>query len=103
MERRKRRGREEWLRIIDEQKQSGLSAAAYCREAGIGIGSFYQWRRRLADVSAEETKSVRESFIDMGRVGVNGSSVEIPEVRAGSSLEVTLELGDGARLIVRRG
>ena len=101
MERQKRRDREEWLQIIGDQKKSGLSAAAYCRDAGVGIGSFYQWKRRLADEF--ETKSVRESFIDMGRVSVSESSVEIPEVRAGSSLEVTLELGAGTRLILRRG
>jgi len=101
MERRKRRSREEWLRIISDQKESGLSAAEYCRDASIGVASFYQWKRRLADEC--ETKSVRESFIDMGRVGVSEASVEKPEVRAGYSLEVTLELGDGARLILRRG
>jgi hypothetical protein len=101
MERRKRRGREEWLRIIGDQKQSGLSAAAYCRDTGIGLGSFYQWKRRLADECG--TKSVRESFIDMGRVGMSEGSLEIPELRGGSSLEVTLELGAGTRLILRRG
>jgi putative transposase len=103
MERRKRRGREEWSRIIGEQKQSGLSAVEFCRRDDIGISSFHQWKRRLADVREGEAESVRDSFIDMGRVGVSERSVEVPEARVGSFWEATLELGNGVRLNLRRG
>jgi hypothetical protein len=40
-------GREEWRQIIDGQRPSGLTVAAYCVERGITQGSFYTWKRRL--------------------------------------------------------
>jgi len=41
--------RDRWRRIIREQQASGLSAAAFCRRAGVSPWSFYSWRRRLRD------------------------------------------------------
>ena len=103
MKRRKQRSREEWGRVIGEQKGSGLAAVEFCRRKGIGISSFYHWKRRLGDACGQEAGSAQESFIDMGRVEMPESS----EVTASSSrsgwLEVTLELGYGARLLLRRG
>ena len=39
------RGR--WSTLVAEQSSSGLSAAAWCREHGINVTSFYSWRKRL--------------------------------------------------------
>lgn len=38
---------EEWRQIIDRQRTSGMTMAAYCLEQGITQGSFYTWKRRL--------------------------------------------------------
>ncbi len=38
---------EYWSRIITEQKASGQTARAFCRERVIGVHSFYHWRIRL--------------------------------------------------------
>jgi hypothetical protein len=38
---------EEWLQIIDGQRASGLTVAAYCRDRGIKDSAFYAWKRRL--------------------------------------------------------
>ena len=40
--------REYWQRQIAEQEKTGLSASAFCQARGIGLASFYAWRRRLA-------------------------------------------------------
>ena len=37
--------REQWRQRVAAQSGSGLSAAAYCREHGLGVNSFYRWRR----------------------------------------------------------
>ena len=40
--------REYWEHQIAEQEKTGLSAPAFCQARGIGLASFYAWRRRLA-------------------------------------------------------
>jgi transposase-like protein len=40
-----------WRRIVDEQRSSGLGAAAFCRRHGISAVSLYAWRRRLAQAA----------------------------------------------------
>jgi hypothetical protein len=51
--RRKRMTREErrahWGAIIENQVTSGMSIAAYCRDAKIKPTYFYTWRRRLRE------------------------------------------------------
>jgi hypothetical protein len=36
-----------WQQRIERQRQSGLSIAAFCRQAGCSAPSFYVWRKRL--------------------------------------------------------
>ena len=40
-------GAEEWRQILDGQRSSGLTVAAYCQDRGITQGSFYIWKQRL--------------------------------------------------------
>jgi hypothetical protein len=103
MERRKQRSRSEWWRIIGEQEQSGLAVAAFCRREAIGVSSFYRWKGLLADEGGREVESEARSFIDMGQVGVPGDTAVAMSAAEASSLVVTLELGDGARLTLKRG
>jgi hypothetical protein len=37
-----------WVRALRAWKKSGLKASAFCRKNGLGVQSFYAWRRRLA-------------------------------------------------------
>jgi len=54
MKRRIRRSQAEWQRLIDDQTESGQTQAAFCAANGISIGSFQNWKRRLAaEVSPE--------------------------------------------------
>ena len=43
------RSRAEWMALIEQQNQSGLSAAAFCRQQGVLAKSFYRWRHQLQD------------------------------------------------------
>lgn len=38
---------EHWLRIIHQQRCSGLSVVAFCRQNRVAESSFFAWRRRL--------------------------------------------------------
>ena len=39
----------EWRLRFDEQRASGLSVSAWCREQGIEKNTFYGWRKRLSE------------------------------------------------------
>jgi hypothetical protein len=36
-----------WNKLIAEQEASGATIQAFCKQRGIGVYSFYSWRRRL--------------------------------------------------------
>jgi hypothetical protein len=38
---------EYWQRVLDEQRLSKLSVAAFCAQNSISVPSFYQWRKKL--------------------------------------------------------
>jgi transposase-like protein len=102
MERRKNQSREEWNRIVSAQERSGQSIPEFCRQESICISSFYQWKRRLADGPKRDGEIGEKSFIDIGRVGdLEKHKVKMPQMPP-DAIEVTLELGFGTRLILRR-
>jgi putative transposase len=103
MNRRKQRNRQEWKRIIGEHRRSGLTAVAFCRRKKVGLASFYRWRQRLSDGGEPKVESRTEPFIDMGRLEQKGVSAAEMSAGAAGDLVVTLDLGDGARLTIRRG
>lgn len=36
-----------WNKLIAEQEASDVTIQAFCKQRGIGVHSFYSWRRRL--------------------------------------------------------
>jgi transposase-like protein len=36
-----------WRELIGRQRSSGRSIAAFCRETGVSVASFYEWKRKL--------------------------------------------------------
>jgi hypothetical protein len=36
-----------WSKLIAEQEASGTSVRSFCKQRGLGVHSFYTWRRRL--------------------------------------------------------
>ena len=78
-----------WQQRLAAQQQSGQSIATFCAQQGISRASFYQWRKKLLSLSADQ---VTPSFIDLG-----------PLHSASERLEIRLDLGHGLILQVVRG
>lgn len=43
-----------WRGVIKKQRASGLSVAEFCRRNDVADGLFYRWRRRLAELDAQQ-------------------------------------------------
>lgn len=58
----RKRGREAWAKwrgLVSEQKGSGQSVAAFCRERGICAPQFFAWKKRLNQAGTEQFVAVR--------------------------------------------
>lgn len=91
-----RRSSAEWQRLIDQHQRSGLSAAHFCRDHQLPYASFCKWRSRLTALaetkSSQSAESTSSGFIDL--------SQRCPAPMSG--WEITLHLGDGVTLQLRR-
>jgi hypothetical protein len=36
-----------WRGLMEEHSRSGLAVPAFCKERGLSVASFYQWRKKL--------------------------------------------------------
>jgi len=90
MNKSQRTGIEQWRQIVDGQRASGLTVAAYCRDRGIKDSAFYAWKRRLRS-SAMPTRSPKTAFVE----------VRPPSLLAPGAIEICLH-GE-RRLLVRSG
>ena len=61
MTKRKHRSQAEWQSIIQQQKDSGLSAIAFCRQQGLSSKTFY--KRRQAQCATPSVDTSHPSFI----------------------------------------
>ena len=52
MGRRKYRSQADWLELIEQQAQSGLSGAEFCKQHGLVAKCFYRKRRQLREGKA---------------------------------------------------
>jgi len=79
--------RDHWRAIIENQATSGMSIAAYCRDAQIKPSYFYTWRRRL-----REQQPSAGGFLELipGRLMEAASGIRI---RLGATLAVEVERG----------
>jgi len=44
----KRRTREQWQALIDEQAESELSVSEFCAQYDLTVSNFYLWRKKLS-------------------------------------------------------
>lgn len=84
--RRIRRSRAEWQQLIEEQARSGLTQSAFCASRGISVGSFGNWKRRLAGEASPD------AWLELGAVAGHGAS----------GWDIELDLGEGVCLRFRR-
>lgn len=79
--------RTHWRTIIENQAASGMSIAAYCRDAQIRPSYFYTWRRRL-----REQQPYTGGFLELipGRLPGVASGIRI---HLGARLVIEVERG----------
>jgi hypothetical protein len=95
----RRRTQSEWQSLVKDQAGSGLSAKAFCADQGIGVASFYQWRKRLTTDGVHALPDEPFPFVDVSALA---SQVSQQETGAPAWL-VELELGNGLVLRLNRG
>ena len=89
---RKHRTPEQWQALVDQQRDSGLSAPQFCKQEGIGYASFCNWRKRLsAPSTGDSADSGEASFLDL-------SSLMGTSQASGPSWNIVLSLGNGIEL-----
>jgi len=76
-----------WRRLVLKQAESGLSAAAFCREHQIDQSRFYRWRRRF---QSTDTAGL-SSFVQLVSCRNNPSSGIV--VRLGKDLSIEVHQG----------
>jgi len=87
-----------WRAAISEQRRSGQSVRAYCRDGGLSEASFYAWRRELKQrrtVRAQKTPQRTGRGARFVPVRLAAGSVSPPGF---TSIEVALPSGAVLRL-----
>jgi len=91
-----------WRGVIRDQRASGLSISAFCRDRQVSPGSFFNWRRTLAE-RQRENGSNHEDKTTGEETTAKFVAVELPSASptaAGAGCEIVL--ADGCRIIVPR-
>ncbi|WP_255319135.1 IS66 family insertion sequence element accessory protein TnpA, partial [Vreelandella aquamarina] len=89
---RKHRTPEQWQTLVDQQRDSGLSASKFCKQENIGYASFCNWRKRLSDPSTHDSAGSGEAgFLDLSSLMGNSPS-------SGPGWHIVLSLGNGVEL-----
>jgi hypothetical protein len=84
--------RAKWRELVSEQSRSGQSVAAYCRERGLRLWQFYEWKKRVRDYDAPR-------FVE---VAVQPAA-ELSQSRSQHGSAIEVRLGKGRSLLVERG
>jgi hypothetical protein len=89
---RKHRTPEQWQALVDQQRDSGLSAMPFCKQENIGYASFCNWRKRLSDgLVADSAGSGDAGFLNL-------SSLKSASPSSGAGWNIVLSLGNGVEL-----
>lgn len=78
-----------WRGLVAEQRASGKSVAAFCRERGVPVSQVFAWRRRLraAETAPFVEVEVKPSFEPVQVAPVRRAAIEVRLAR-GRSLVV---------------
>jgi hypothetical protein len=89
---RQHRTPEQWQALVDQQRDSGLSAPRFCKQENIGYASFCNWRKRLAGEPVVDSPGSGEAgFLDLSSL-MGGSQ------SSGPGWNIVLSLGNGVEL-----
>jgi len=101
--RRRGRGERHWREVIHQQKTSGLSIAAFCREHNVPPSSFYQWKRKLKGKESLDKKSGAEKQIDPPAANARFVPLNLPPGPRQPRTGCEVVLPDGCRILVPNG
>jgi hypothetical protein len=88
----KHRSPEQWQALVDQQRDSGVSAMQFCKQEDIGYASFCNWRKRLSEEPvADSAGSGEAGFLDL-------SSLMGASTSSGPGWNIVLSLGNGVEL-----
>ncbi len=94
----KRRSKNEWHQLIEEQAVSGLTQKAFCEQKGIPVATFGYWKRKR---QAETVSTPTES--GAGTVSL-ADWIELPShALVVGGWQIELDLGGGLCLRLRQG
>ena len=92
-----------WLEHIKQQRHSGLSMAAYARQQGLAISTFYTMRQRLSALASSGASAPESLFqavtLSQARPPVSGSltlSFDLPD---NLRCQVSVDIATGAALL----
>jgi transposase-like protein len=86
-----------WRSLIAEQKESGQSAAGFCRTRGLREALFYYWKKQLQEAARSQFVEVQVAKPDVRQRhsgGGPGSTIEV-RLHNGRSLMVGPEFNVG--------
>jgi transposase-like protein len=85
-----------WRNLIAEQKESGQSAAAFCRTRGVREALFYYWKKQLQEVATSQFVEVQVAKPDLSQRHSRtlGTTIEV-RLGNGRSLMVAPEFNAG--------
>lgn len=86
-----------WRSLIAEQKESGQSAAAFCRTRGLREALFYYWKKQLQEVARSQFVEVQVAKPELSQsnpLAALGTTIEV-RLRNGRSLMVAPEFNAG--------
>jgi transposase-like protein len=84
-----------WRGAVAEQKESGESVAAFCRERGLPVSQMFAWKKRLREAEAGPAQFVE--------VAVEPSAAPLPLLEPARSVAIEVRLTGGRSLMVGPG
>jgi len=89
----KRRTPEQWQQLVEQWRDSGLSATRFCNINEVGYASFCNWRKRLTETAPHTvpTATSAPAFIDI-------STLQSPDSTPDTGWNIVLSLGNGVEL-----
>jgi len=83
-----------WRRVLKQQAKSGLNVAIFCRQESVSVPSFYAWRRKLADRTAEGKRAAKASLaISANRADTSLVPVRIESTESPAPVRILLPHG----------
>jgi hypothetical protein len=69
----------EWRQRFERHRQSGKPVATFCRNEGVSVASFYQWRKKLAALDRNNRAAIRRNdFATVQLIASAHVSVQLP-------------------------